>query len=102
MHVNGTASVAERLSFPMPQRWEKWEIAQTFTAYLSGANAFNEEHFGPLRQQKGSDDDWQLDASGDYSLHFEGGNVFLNYRQPTQRPVCEAMINLFAARYDRT
>lgn len=61
------------------------------------------QQYGPFRKDKDSDDHWQLDGTNDYWLHFEGDQVRLNCRHgASQERVCEAMIALFHAKYDRT
>lgn len=101
-------------TFAIPDGLEPQWVAETMTAYLLGARAFEnalgaltvgalqshgqrpgERRYGPYRQ----DDKWQLDDTNDFWLRIEDGHGRLTCRYPGQIAVLWAMASLFNCRY---
>ena len=86
----------------IPQGMEFVDIAKTFTAYLQGSNAFNNQNkeMGPFRRE--NKDYWQLDASNDYFFEVRNpqkGEIRCRYQ--FQELVIKTMVELFKLKYHR-
>jgi len=93
------------INFDIPSRMTPLHVAETLSAYLQGATAFNNRarENGQLSQgpfPKIPDaQSWQLDQSNDYWLYVEGDKAKLSCRYPGQEPVIEALAALFKVRF---
>ncbi len=92
--------------FDVPHGMKPDVMAKTFAAYLQGSLAFEnrtddrgELRSGPYKQDKTSEDSWQLDTSNDFWLHINGDKARIHHRYPRQKAVAEAAVALFVARF---
>ncbi len=96
--------MSREVEFVFPAGMEFVDIAKTFTAYLQGSLAFqNQNHDqGPIRKENG--DYWQLDASNDYFFEvrsYTESKGEIRCRYTSQYPIIKAMVELFRLRYMR-
>lgn len=90
-------------TFPVPQRMSRERVAMTFTAYLIGAQTFENQKnqlghyvYGPYNNQAPRDDFWQLDHTNDFFLHFlEDGTAMLRCRYEREAEVVRLAVELF-------
>lgn len=83
------------------------DVAMIFAAYLLGHLAFvsrigttKEFRHGPFRKEPNSDENWQLDDSNDYWLHFKDGKARLIARYYSGLEICRVMLQLFKLRFE--
>ena len=86
------------IKFQIPAWMKPPEVAQTFTAYLLGAGAFDnpDQRRGPY-QLRGCDASWQLEGSNDYTLHVDGRDGMACCRYADDEETLKAMVALFNA-----
>lgn len=102
-------SVSRENEFNIPKGMALDIVAQTFAAYLQGAEALTNSltpegtyRYGPYLKQD-STTDWQLDDTNNFFLHgLEDGRAWINCRYPGQQPIAAAMIVLFNLRFNPT